>query len=125
MINVTTISLDQVINHERSDYNPRIWVDTVNRYAKRDAKFYTTIEPNSYGYRTPYAVYMVDGFRVIQEVSYSGSLTSAPMQSYFLTEDKLITKAPYRFAKDSNGRKLAQIYTSGFDTLMVGDILGL
>jgi len=124
MKTLVEVSLDQAVNHTRSDYNRRIWIQTVNRYAERDAKFFSS-EEISYGSTSLYAIYIVDGFRVIQEVSYCSSLTSYPMQSYYLEDNQYLKKAPYRFEKTPTGRRLAGLFTKADNSLMVGDITGL
>ena len=123
MITLLEITLEEAINHEKRDYNPRIWTQSLNRYAERNAKFYTSIHQSQYGYRSVYAIYMVDGFRVIQEVSYSSSLTSAPMQAYHLIKNKWLDKLPRSFPKDSNGRRHAKMFTLQNSENLVGDYL--
>lgn len=124
MKNLTEITIDQAINHNRKEYNARIWKETINRYAKYDAKFYESDEI-SYGSTSVYAIYYVDGFRVIQEVSYCVSLTSYPMQSYYLHDNQYLNKAPYKFEKTPAGRKLAGMFTQQETNLMVGDLTGI
>lgn len=123
MITLLEITQADVILHEQREYNPYIWNQTVKRYAERNARFYTSINQSQYGYRTVYAIYMVDGFRVIQEVTYSSSLTSAPMQSYQLIKNKWLNKLPYKFKKDSLGRRMAKSFSLQDKSNMVGDYL--
>jgi hypothetical protein len=123
MITLLEITLEEAINHEKKDYNPRIWSQSLNRYAERNAKFYTSIHQSQYGYRSVYAIYMVDDFRVIQEVSYSSSLSSAPMQSYELIKNKWLNKLSHSFSKDVRGRSLAKLFSSNNEGNMVGDYL--
>ena len=122
MISVTEITLDEAINHEKSDYNPRYWVETVQRYVRREAKFYTSIQASEYGYRRVYAIYNVDGLIAIQEVSYSSSITSYPMESFVLIKNKYINKLPFRFPKNEQGKTNARHFTNQIPELMVGDI---
>lgn len=123
MITLLEITQAEVLLHEQRDYNPYIWNQTVQRYANRNARFYTSIHQSQYGYRTVYAIYMVDGFRAIQEVTYSSSLTSAPMQSYELIKNKWLNKLPHSFSKDVRGRSLAKLFSTNNEGNMVGDYL--
>jgi hypothetical protein len=122
MIHVKQITFDEAINHEMSDYNPRYWSEAVNRYARREAKFYTSIQASKYGIRRVYAIYKVDDLVVIQLVSYSSSITSYPMESFILIEDKWINKMPFRFPKNEEGKTRAKHLLDSIPNLMVGDI---
>lgn len=123
MITLKEITQEQVIAHEKREYNPREWSRTVHLYANYNAKFYTSVYHSFHGIRAVYAIYVIDGTRYIQEVTYSSSLTSAPMQSYELINNRWLNKLPHSFPKDVRGRSLAKLFSTNNEGNMVGDYL--
>jgi len=75
-ISVTEVSIDDAKNHSRREYNPSSWSRSIDMYNSRfpECKFYASDDNKLY------AVYVADGIRFMQEVSYSSCLSGGGFQ---------------------------------------------
>jgi hypothetical protein len=74
-ISVTEVSIDNAKNHSRREYNPGAWSRSIDMYSRfPECKFYASDNDRLY------AVYVADGVRFMQEVSYSSCLSGAGFQ---------------------------------------------
>lgn len=96
LMNVKRMTKEEVLNHEKKEYNPETWEKVVNRYDKfQDVVFLERTEsPNAYP--ELFAIYTIpEGIRLIGEVSYSGSIVAGGFCRVILDEYHIYTEKPF------------------------------
>jgi hypothetical protein len=79
------VTVETVKEATQKEYNQSIWNNTVDRYNKYDeVKFFKT--PGTIYEFNYYVIYVVEGIRFLQEISYVSSLTSGGFAFGFFTE---------------------------------------
>lgn len=74
-ISVTEVSIDDAKNHSRREYNPNSWSRSIDMYSRfPECKFYASDDEKLY------AIYVANGIRFMQEVSYSSCLSGSGFQ---------------------------------------------
>lgn len=109
-IKVTPITKDEAINHNRKEYNPREWRRTIDLYSKDEYKFYA--DDNDV-----YAIYIADGIRFCQKVSYSTSLSSGGLQQGAFGDDFIIFINAGGLANDRHNRDIMRQQTKNIPQL--------
>lgn len=101
-IQLTEISIEQVINHSQSEYNPYEWKKRVNQLQKwfHEVRFYE--HKNEV-----YYVYNSNGIRSINRLDYFSSLDNGNLKSY-LFENDILDFYPIKVAKNNEGLGLAK-----------------
>lgn len=79
------VSAEVVKAGNQREYNQSVWESTVDRYSKYgEVKFFRT-EGRIYEFNF-YAIYVADGIRFLQEITYGSSLTSGGFAYGFFLE---------------------------------------
>jgi len=79
------VTVETVKEATQKEYNQSIWNNTVDRYNKYDeVKFFKT--PGTIYEFNYYVIYVVEGIRFLQEISYGSSLTNGGFAFGFFTE---------------------------------------
>lgn len=103
-IKVTQITKDEAINHSRREYNPSAWKRNIELYAKDECNFYTDTED-------VYAIYIADGIRFCQKISYAMCLSGGGIQSGVFNEDNIFFIDAGGIANDNHNRRIMREQT--------------
>jgi len=129
---VKELSLEEVLNHSKKEYNSYEWVRTVKGYLKYgDVKFYERVNgPHSYD--EIFVVYTLDeGLRLMNSVSYSSCLSNAGfVKVYFGPKGEVMSsmfeimteKKPFRAAKTNQNRKALVKLSNDVGGLIYSDL---
>lgn len=105
------LTTQEVLDHPKKEYNEQVWVDKINTMSAKysDIQFYERVEsPNEY--HELFAVYTIDeGIRLINEVSYGGSLVSSGFSKIDIVDGNVTCESPFleggRVANNPKGRE--------------------
>ena len=103
-IRVTHITKDEAINHARREYNPSAWKRNIELYSKDECKFYSNDED-------VYAIYIADGIRFCQKISYAMCLSGGGIQQGAFGDDFIIFINAGGLANDSHNRNIMRQQT--------------
>lgn len=81
-IAVTKITKDEAINHSRREYNPSAWKRNIELYHSDECIFYTDTED-------VYAIYVADGIRFCQKISYAMCLSGGGLKMGVFNDDAI------------------------------------
>ena len=104
------VTPDEVKINPRGEYNVSIWKQTVDRYAKYDAKFYQSDE-KAYNEDDFFAVYIADGIRFIKRLEFSSSLDCYDLRLVRILPDGTLDKLDAYYPKTQEGRRLMRNMT--------------
>ena len=81
------MTAEQVKNDSKREYNPQVWIDTVDSYSKyKNVEFYKVEKNDIFNYDKFFVVYTLEeGLRLLNQLSYGGSLTNGGFYKVFVT----------------------------------------
>jgi len=92
-IKVQPLSIEEMLNHKSSEYNPTEWVKSVKRYMDLGANFYESKPDEIYDYTRFFITYKIDGLYFFSKFSdYSGSLTNNGFVRAFIIGGEVFTR---------------------------------
>jgi|Laugresp1bdmlbsn_1035097.scaffolds.fasta_scaffold05504_4 hypothetical protein len=104
-IQAKQITKEEAINHKRNDYNPYEWKRTIESYAKYDeCIFFDDTED-------VYAIYVPDGVRFCQKVSYSSCLSAGGLSTGCFNDNTLFFVDAGTIAKNKSNFKILREQT--------------
>ena len=103
-IKVTKITKEEAINHSRREYNPSAWKRNIDLYAKDECNFYTDTDD-------VYAIYIADGIRFCQQVSYAMCLSGGGLQQGAFNDNMIIFINAGGLANDKHNRQIMREQT--------------
>jgi len=105
-MSVKQLTIDEVLNHSKSEYNPSEWVKVVNRYEKyKDVVFLERFNSTN-DYPELFAIYTIDeGIRFINEVSYGGSMVNSPFKGVIHDDEAIYTEKPFADGYVANNKQ--------------------
>lgn len=108
------LTADQVRNHRASEYNRYEWIKMLDRALKFDpeAEFYEQPADEHFSYDRLYMTYTMpgEGFKVLNDFSYSGGLTNRAWSAVLIKETGEFEVVRLGITNDKQGRKaLAEI----------------
>ena len=113
ILNIQEISQDEIRQMNR-EYNPRVWDETIDRYAKyKGVRFFVAPKQNGYEYERYYAVYTIpEGIMLLKSVGYSSCLSNAGFSVVLILDGKLYQNQELRGIENSkeNRKKMAEHY---------------
>jgi hypothetical protein len=96
IMEVRELTFDEVLNHSKSDYNPSEWVRVVNRYKKYNDVVFLERFNSINDYPELFAIYTIpEGIKLINEVSYSGSMVNSPFVRVQYYDNSIRTEKPF------------------------------
>lgn len=98
-IQAKQITKEEAINHKRNDYNPSAWKRNVELYSKDECTFFEDGE-------NVYAIYIADGIRFCQQLSYAMSLSGGGLRTGCFNNDTLFFIDAGSLANDNHNRKI-------------------
>ena len=127
---VKELSLEEVLNHSKKEYNSYEWVKTVKSYLKYgDVKFYERVNgPHSYD--EIFVVYTLqEGLRLFGGVNYSSCLSSGGFCKVYINDNRVfsslfeeVAKEPFRAAKTNKNRKALVKLSNDVGGLIYSDL---
>jgi hypothetical protein len=118
IMEVKELTFDEVLNHSKSKYNPSEWVKAVNRYKKQKNVVFLERFNSTNDYPELFAIYTIDeGIRLINEVSYGGSMVNSPFVRVIHEDEAICTEKPFAdgyVANNKQGREWMAKMSSEF-----------
>jgi len=89
------LTYTETLNHSLNEYNIIEWKRIVNRFnSYSECKFYEWMDsPNSY--KTIFAVYIADGIRFMNEVSYSSCISTMGFTRFVIEDNNTTREIPF------------------------------
>lgn len=115
---VKEISLEDVLMHPKREYNPSEWERVVNRFTKYSDVVFLERFNSTNDYPELFAIYTIsEGIRLVNAVSYSGSIVNSPFVRVQHYDDSIRTEKPFAdgyVANNPQGRKWMAHMSSQF-----------
>lgn len=106
-IRVTKITKQEAINHERREYNSSAWKRIIELYSKDECSFYMDDTD-------VYAIYIADGIRFCQKISYAMCLSGGGIQQGAFSDNMIIFINAGGLANDSYNRNIMRQQTKKY-----------
>ena len=103
-IQVKQITKEEAINHKRNDYNPSAWKRNIELYAKDECLFFDDNED-------VYAIYIADGIRFCQKISYASCLSSGGLRAGCFNDNTIFFIDAGAVANNNSNRKILREQT--------------
>lgn len=109
-IKVTPITKDEAINHSRREYNPSAWKRNIELYSKDECKFYTDKDD-------VYAIYIADGIRFCQKISYAMCLSGGGIQMGVFNDDVIFFTNSGGLSNNNHNRAIMREQTKNLEQI--------
>jgi hypothetical protein len=103
-IQAKKITKEEAINHKRNDYNPSAWKRTIELYSKDECTFFDDTED-------VYAIYIADGIRFCQKLSYSSCLSNGGLSTGCFNDNAIFFVDAGTIANNNSNRQILREQT--------------